>query len=71
MERFVWLVEMPQQEELNCVSTTPGVQCVTTSGILRMLELCAGNLDCHSEVSYVMSRLSTMYLKGVTVKQLC
>ena len=52
MERFVWLVEMPQQEELNCVSTTPGVQCVMTSGILRMLELSADNLDFHSEVSH-------------------
>ena len=53
MNRCVWLVvELEQKGEWNCATTTHGVQCVMTSGMLKMLELSADSLDCHFNVSH-------------------
>ena len=51
MERFVWLVIIVQQEELNCATTTSGEQCVMTWWMLMRLESSAGNFNCHLRVS--------------------
>ena len=51
MEKYVWLMEMPQQEEWKFVSVVSGVWCVITTGISEMPELLAKNLDFHSNVS--------------------
>jgi hypothetical protein len=45
MEMYVWLMEMPQQEELKFASVVCGVLCVMTYGIAMMQESFAGNLD--------------------------
>ena len=52
METYVWLMEMPQQEEWKFVSVVSGVWCVITTGITEMPELLAENVDYHSNVSY-------------------
>ena len=53
MEKYVWLMELPLQEEWKYVSVVSGEQCVTTFGIMMMLELSAGNLDMWMNVSSV------------------
>ena len=53
-EKYVWLMEMPQQEEWKFVSVVSGVWCVITTGILEMPELLAETLDSHSNVSDVL-----------------
>ena len=53
MEKYVWLMELPLQEEWKYVSVVSGEQCVTTFGIMMMLELSAGNLDLWMNVSSV------------------
>ena len=54
-EKYVWLMEMPQQEEWKFVSVVSGVWCVITTGISEMPELLAKNLDFHSIVSDVLN----------------
>ena len=49
--RSVWLMEIPQQEELRFASVVYGVECVMTHGIFTMLELPAENLDYQVDVS--------------------
>ena len=51
MEKYVWLMEMPQQEEWKFVSVVYGEQCVTILGIVGMLELSASNSDLWMNVS--------------------
>ena len=53
--KYVWLMEMPQQEEWKFVSVVSGVWCVITTGISEMPELLAENLDYHSNVSDVLN----------------
>ena len=50
-EKYVWLMEMPQQEEWKFVSVVSGVWYVIATGILEMPELLAKTLDYHSNVS--------------------
>ena len=45
MEKYVWLMELPLQEEWKFVSVVYGEQCATTFGVMMMLELSAENLD--------------------------
>ena len=45
MEKYVWLMEVTLQEEWKFVSIVYGEQCVTTLGVMMMLELSAENLD--------------------------
>ena len=45
MEKYVWLMELPLQGEWKFVSVVYGEQCVTTFGMMMMLELSAENLD--------------------------
>ena len=61
MEKYVWLMELPLQEEWKYVSVVSGEQCVTTFGIIMMLELSVGNLDLWMNVSSVQ-RLRIMFL---------
>ena len=44
-EMYVWLMEMPQQEEWKFVSVVYGVWCVMIHGISMMLKSPAENLD--------------------------
>ena len=53
MEKYVWLMELPLQEEWKYVSVVYGEQCVTTFGMIVMLELSAGALDLWMNVSSV------------------
>ena len=53
--KYVWLMEIPQQEEWKFVSVVSGVWCVITTGISEMPELFAENLDYHSNVSDVLN----------------
>ena len=53
MEKYVWLMELPLQEELKFVSVVYGEQCVATFGIIAMLELSAGTLDFWMKVNSV------------------
>ena len=50
-ERYVWLMELPLQEELKYVSVVYGEQCVIILGITVMLELSAGDWDSWMNVS--------------------
>ena len=43
MEKYVWLMELPQQEEWKFVSVVSGVWYVITTGISEMPELPAGS----------------------------
>ena len=51
MDKFVFLVEIPQQDELSFATTTDGAQCVMTGGALEMLKSSADSLDCLHHVS--------------------
>ena len=51
MEKYVWLMEMPQQEEWKFVSVVYGVWSVMTTGISMMLKSPAENLDYQVHVS--------------------
>ena len=51
MEKYVWLMELPLQEELKFVSVVYGEQCVTSFGVMMMLELSAGDWDSWVNVS--------------------
>ena len=53
MEKYVWLMELMLQEEWKYVSVVSGEQCVTTFGMMMMLELSAGNLDLWMNVGIV------------------
>ena len=57
-EKYIWLMEMPQQEEWKFVSVVSGVWCVITTGISEMPELLAKNLDYHSIVSNIFRQLN-------------
>ena len=57
-EKYVWLMEMPQQEEWKFVSVVSGVWCVITTGISEMPELLAKNLDYHSNVSNMFRKFN-------------
>ena len=46
---------MSHQEELNCALTKHGVPCVMMAGMILMLQLSAGNLDCHLTVSHAVT----------------
>ena len=52
-EKYVWLMEMPQQEEWKFVSVVSGVWCVITTGMSEMPGLLAETLDYHSNVSII------------------
>ena len=45
MEKYVWLMELPLQEEWKFVLVVYGEQCVMIIGMMMMLELSAENLD--------------------------
>ena len=53
MEKYVWLMELPLQEEWRFVWAVYGEQCVTTFGMIVMLELYADTLDLWMNVSIV------------------
>ena len=46
LDRYVWLMEMPQQEELKFAMMVSGAQYVMMDGMLIMPESSADNLDC-------------------------
>ena len=64
MEIFVWLEVMPDQVELKCAMITHGGQCVMISGMSRMLEWCADNLDYQHlvHISTGLPNIWTMYM---------
>ena len=51
MEKYVWLMELPLQEEWKFVSVVYGELCVMIFGIIVMLELSAGGWDSWVNVS--------------------
>ena len=53
MEKYVWLMELPLQEEWRFVSVVYGEQCVMIFGVIGMLELSAGDWDSWMNVSIV------------------
>ena len=58
MEKYVWLMELPLQEELKFVSVVYGEQCVMIFGIIEMLELSAGDWDSWVNVSIVKTNIT-------------
>ena len=63
--KYVWLMEMPQQEEWKFVSVVSGVWCVITTGISEMPELLAKKLDYHSNVSIMFGKFNLKKPKKV------
>ena len=51
MGKYVWLMELPPQEEWKFVSVVYGEQYVMIFGMMMMLELSADNLDLLIDVS--------------------
>ena len=45
MEKYVWQMELPLQEQWKFASVVYGEQCVMILGMIMMLELSAGDLD--------------------------